>query len=563
MIDDDLIDLISVWRGAELSLSRCEELFKRLECDVEFRQAFVSEIRMLGMLKAVQSTEPRWLALHAELGWGAEWKSLSHDEDSMMAMLQGQAPHRFSRLGRWGGGVVAASILMTILGWFTWSSGLRAVTGWNWPGAAPSSNKLAVVSKLSDVRWETPNGHGPAVGDLLSAGRLGLRSGQADLVFLNGVTLTVEGPAEFDLVSIDRVFCRKGRLRARVPSGVEGFVVASPGSAVVDLGTEFAMNIDSDGKSRVMVFEGAAEASLLGAEGYPRRTQRVEKNKQFEVNPGSDYLAEAAPRPEQFISPGNGIAPLLQLDSAYSSEVMKSRPLSYWRFESASSDGVPNEVPGGPPLRLNGSVRVAASPHTNGRAVFSDSAPDQFMTTLTPWKLPRGSRHAIEFWFMPETIRYATLVGFYPTDAELPKTLLYHHTMLVELMAYPTLSLEKPASVRFLRGWLREVDLFAEDHNLFSQSIYVPKRWHHVVAQRNDKQMELYVNGVRDHAISPENDPPDIFYRLVVGRRTAEPTELSDRRPFVGELDELVVYDHPLSTEEVRSHYRLAASPIR
>ena len=61
----------------------------------------------------------------------------------------------------------------------------------------------------------------------------------------------MEGPADLELIAIDRVFCRRGRLRTRVPDGAEGFVVSGPGSAVMDLGTEFALNVEADGKARV------------------------------------------------------------------------------------------------------------------------------------------------------------------------------------------------------------------------------------------------------------------------------------------------------------------------
>lgn len=561
MMDDDLIDLLSAWRGCELPQSRCDELMERLERDEAFAQSFVDEIRLLGMLKAVQSTEPRWLALHEALGWGQKpsHRTEGDHEDSIMGRLAETTPRRFGRVSKRAGAAAAAAVLVAALGWLTWSKGGRFVPAWNWSVAAKSGRDLAVVMKLSGVQWESPGGREPAEGELLPAGRFRLRSGQAFLVFLNGVTLTLDGPADIDLVSIDRVFCRQGRLRVRVPKGVEGFVVASPGSAVVDLGTEFAMNVEPGGKSRVMVIEGAAEASLLDPQGFTRHTQRVDENTQFEVDPNAGSIAEAAVRPDQFLSRRDDGVPPLKLDPAYSGAVMASKPLSYWRFESLEGDAVPNEIPGGPPLRRNGPVRVASGPRTNGHAVFSAAAPEQYLTTDSPWKLTRGSRHAIEFWFLSDTIRYSTLVGLYPAVSELPRTLKYHHVMSVETMAYPTLSLEKPASVRFLRRWLREVDLFAEEHNLFSQSIYVPRRWHHVVAQRSGNRMELYLNGARDHATTAENDPPGIFYHLVVGRRTAEPTEVKESRPFVGRLDELVLYDHPLSPEEIQNHFRLAA----
>jgi hypothetical protein len=566
MMDNDLIDLISAWCGSELSPSRCDELIARLEQDGEFQQAFVDEIRMLGMLKAVQSTEPRWLALHEELGWGGEWTHPTDEEseNAIIRGLEGRSPRRFTRVAVWGGVAVLANIAVAVLAFIVWTK--WGLVGWGSLDrslAAARGSGLAVLTKLDSVEWGTPDGKGPSEGHLLASGRFCIRSGRALLVFLNGVTLTLDGPTDIDLLSIDRVFCREGRLRVRVPKGVEGFVVANRESAVVDLGTEFAMNVGPDGKSRIMVFEGAAEASLLDAKGFPRQTQRVEQSKQFEVDPGSASIAEAAAQPEQFIPSQDWGLPPLRLDAAYPSAVLKSRPLSYWRFESVTGEHIPNEVPDGPTLRVNGPVRIAREPGTNGHAIFKALASEQFLTTDATWQLTRGSRHAVEFWFLPETISYATLVALYPAVENLPKTLLRTHMLSVETIAHTTLSLEKPVSVRFLRRWLRDVTLSAEDHSVFSHGIYVPGRWHHVVAQRNGRRMELFFDGVREYATTAEADPPGIFYHLVVGRRTADPTLEEDRRPFVGRLDELAVYDHPLSPEEIQEHFRLGLSRSR
>ena len=70
MMDEDLIGLLSAWRGGDIDPEESNRLLSRLAADEAFGQAFVDEIRMLGMLKAVQSTEPRWLPLHEEVGWG-------------------------------------------------------------------------------------------------------------------------------------------------------------------------------------------------------------------------------------------------------------------------------------------------------------------------------------------------------------------------------------------------------------------------------------------------------------------------------------------------------------
>src|SRR5205807_2604142 len=61
IMDQDLIDLIAAWKGKELEAARLDQLAARCRQDEALQQAFVDEIRMLGMLKVVQSTEPRGL----------------------------------------------------------------------------------------------------------------------------------------------------------------------------------------------------------------------------------------------------------------------------------------------------------------------------------------------------------------------------------------------------------------------------------------------------------------------------------------------------------------------
>src|SRR5262249_57202088 len=103
--------------------------------------------------------------------------------------------------------------------------------------------------KLDGAQWESSAGPQPSEGSPLPAGRLHLRAGRVTLTLFNGVMLSLQGPAELDLTSLERIFCQHGKLRARVPGGSDGFVVLAPGTAVVDLGTEFGLNVAADGKA--------------------------------------------------------------------------------------------------------------------------------------------------------------------------------------------------------------------------------------------------------------------------------------------------------------------------
>ena len=183
-----------------------------------------------------------------------------------------------------------------------------------WKGAEP----LAVVVQTDNARWEQAEGPAPVRGHTVGPGRFRLASGTATLAFLNGVMLTLEGPADIDLISVDRVFCRRGKLRTRVPKGAEGFIVASPSSAVVDLGTEFALNVEDDGHAQVMVFEGVAEAALLELGGVPKLTQTVNRSEAFELDPESGRIAASSAKPERFVAAPSIPAGPLSLDPALS-----------------------------------------------------------------------------------------------------------------------------------------------------------------------------------------------------------------------------------------------------
>jgi hypothetical protein len=559
-MDQDLIDLVSAWTGAELSPERSDALLARLAKDETFQQAFLEQISMLGMLKVLQSSEPRWLSLQHELGWEPiEPISEQEFEERFVHRLEGIRPRRFSMLKPRGVLAACAAVVAMVLVTFWWrrdvaiapvQTGAPVVDVDSGPG-------IAVVARLDSVRWSNASTANPREGTVVVPGRVQIASGWVIVSFFSGVTLTLEGPADVDLLSINRVYCRFGRLRAKVPPGAEGFVIRSPGSAVVDMGTELALNVEVGGKTQVMVFEGKAEAALLDVTGSPMRTQVVGQSHAFDIDPAANHIVEAFARPEGFAqAPESNTAPLV-LDAGYPQSVLRSRPRAYWRFESQVDGNFANEVAGGPPLRCYGPVSLSEADAGNRCAVFRPGSPDQYLSLDPPWELARLPGHAVEFWFQAENIRRASLVGLYPLDDLLPPktSSRFVHVFLVEQTSLDRQSLNKPASVRFLHRW--PIDVGAGD-NLFSARLYTPGRWHHVVAQKNAERMELYFDGELCQSARLQIDHPTTPCRLVVGRRTTNTSDSYDTRAFVGRLDELAIYDHPLGQAEVRERFRLA-----
>jgi hypothetical protein len=560
-MEPDLCDLISAWLGHDVEPARRDELLARLRADEPFRRAFVAEIRMLGKLKVVQSPEPRWLRLEDEMGWSAADAAMAETlEDRVVRRLDAPPPSQRRRawaVARWvaaAAALVALAVAVPRLIRRPEPDGVVQV-----PAARPypkvdTVNGLAMVVRLDGVTWEPSADPTPVAGDVLAAGRFRFARGRAVLSMLTGVRLDVEGPADVEIVGPDKVVCHRGRIRARVPDGAEGFVVLGPSSAVVDLGTEFGLNVGADGKMQGRVFEGRLEAALLDPEGLPQRSYFLDAaqagtSQAFEVDSGSRRIDEVH-APGDFLAATDTVAPALALDPGYPAAVLASKPWGYWRFESQADGRTPNEVAGRPPLRAVVPIRPGQGV-ANGFADFRPAKTPQYLRLEEPLHPTWKPGFAVEFWCLADAIQHASLVSIVtPSGTD-------HHVYLMELTSRNRLTIHKPASVRLLHRWPQG---WQGGDNTFSRDPYVPYRWQHIVGQVRGDRIELFADGepAGSAPIRPEHG--DVACQLVLGRLTTQPgSGLSIDRPFVGRLDEFALYDHPLTPEEIRAHYRLGA----
>lgn len=120
----------------------------------------------------------------------------------------------------------------------------------------------ATLRHAVDLKW-SDGAETFREGDVLPAGVVRFDEGVAEIDFFCGATLIVEGPAELSVESDWAVGVVRGRLRANVPPAARGFVVNAAGSKIVDLGTEFALDVGADSAS-VEVIDG--EIELRGGE---------------------------------------------------------------------------------------------------------------------------------------------------------------------------------------------------------------------------------------------------------------------------------------------------------
>lgn len=144
---------------------------------------------------------------------------------------------------------IAAGLLVAIV-----AGGLLA-RGWVTKGRTEDESAIAWLVNAQDCTWSDSG----LTGNLQAGTVLKIERGLAEIHFLCGARIILEGPSELKLISSKSTRLVSGKLTARVPAEAVGFEVLSPHGKVVDLGTEFGVR-SRTGLTEVYVFAGKVEA---------------------------------------------------------------------------------------------------------------------------------------------------------------------------------------------------------------------------------------------------------------------------------------------------------------
>ncbi len=108
----------------------------------------------------------------------------------------------------------------------------------------------AIEAKWSDTTVPTETNR------RLGAGELRLVRGRVWIRLDGGAQIGLTAPATFALDKTDRLTLRRGKLVGYCPPKARGFEVRTPSGNVVDLGTEFGVDVDEQGVAEVHVLAG-------------------------------------------------------------------------------------------------------------------------------------------------------------------------------------------------------------------------------------------------------------------------------------------------------------------
>lgn len=139
----------------------------------------------------------------------------------------------------------------------------------SWMTPEPSPVYLAQVNEIRDCQWAEGSVQ-PQSGSvkLAEGAKLELKSGLAEVVYGNGAKVLLQGPVKFDIQANNAGFLREGKLTATANSvSSHGFTIYTPAARFSDLGTEFGVQVDAEGRAAVAVFVGKVHAEAKQANG--------------------------------------------------------------------------------------------------------------------------------------------------------------------------------------------------------------------------------------------------------------------------------------------------------
>lgn len=122
---------------------------------------------------------------------------------------------------------------------------------------------------VGDCRWsdsEVPRA------ELRANDQFDLASGVAEIQFGHGARLLLHGPCRLQILAKTKVRLAQGVVLAQIAETARGFAVLTPQAEVVDLGTEFSIEVTPRGETNVQVLLGLVELRVPARDQPPALT---------------------------------------------------------------------------------------------------------------------------------------------------------------------------------------------------------------------------------------------------------------------------------------------------
>lgn len=266
MTHDELRQLIALYVSGEIGLEQHTMLEHELKNNPDSRTLF----RELIDLEIGLSEWSRESASQIEMPEAArspDDKVQLGRQSDLETEKAGQTSSTNAKKTAFGLVALAATLLVAALTtWAIFNSNPEDTTT-QAQGQKAIANETEALGTIrqSNCVWKTSSGESQNRADKIKVGKYELVSGVAQLWFDSGSHLTLQGPCELIVDSIASATLMNGSIVVNVSELSDGFLLATPESSIVDLGTEYGVTINET-STEVHVFDGSVVWQPNGSE---------------------------------------------------------------------------------------------------------------------------------------------------------------------------------------------------------------------------------------------------------------------------------------------------------
>ena len=134
--------------------------------------------------------------------------------------------------------------------------------------SSPKAETVGRITGMADCKW--PDLQADAtVGDRVELGRtFTLASGLMEITYDTGAKVLLQGPVSYNVESFNGGFISLGKLAGEASTeSARGLTIRTPTATVVDLGTEFGVEVGRDGHTVSRVYRGSVQLRALSRNG--------------------------------------------------------------------------------------------------------------------------------------------------------------------------------------------------------------------------------------------------------------------------------------------------------
>jgi hypothetical protein len=465
----------------------------------------------------------------------------------------------------WPVAYLVATVILGIgltIGAFTYVSQPGQVATHSLPPAAehplaPESLPASVgrITGMVDCKWA-----GAAVDStrVTLGQKFELTSGLMEIAYDRGAKVILQGPATYEVDSKNGGFLPIGKLTGKVEvEKAKGFSVRTPTATITDLGTEFGVEVQSDGTVETHVFVGEVRVDTAKAqEDLSQGTQVIRAGQSVLVKQGerlSVSVRNSNEAAQQFIraipAPSRRMTENTDAE-AYAKLVLSMNPAVYYRMDEwpktdrKDSYLLIDSANGGHHGELHVDP-VFDHPRCSGRfgaALELHSTESGTYAIVPDYPQSENRQLSVSAWV------WAVSGGYWAS--------------IVDNWSHPDRG-------QFFFGMSDRLSLTAHVRIHGNQEVFVgvddlgkmlPRRnWQHVAFVADGDMLRLYRNGAEVGAVPCEGPDPESLLKglFIGGNRNEVGTGPHSVRPgfWNGRLDELAIFNHALTAEQVRQLY--------